>query len=113
MCSQHYRSYMYHGKSKTVESVVAFGRHPPELWYYKNSTYMTCNVGCTWLIYSLCVALYGFYAGYVWPSVTISGSIRIGIVTTYQFWYALTNCLVRGVGRDPTYPLLASTPPRT
>ena len=62
---------------------VAFFRRPPQLWYYKNGTYMACNAGSKWLTYSLCAALYGLYAGYVWPSVTIFGLTKIGNVMPY------------------------------
>ena len=86
MCSQHYRSYrarLHSTKNERGGSRRAAGRRPPQLFYSYHSTYMSCNVGCTWLMYSLCAALYGFYAGYVRPSVTISGSIKIGNVMPY------------------------------
>ena len=103
MRSQHYRPYKHHFYSHKNEG----GRRPPQRLNYSSGC-MTCNVGCTWLIYSLCAALYGLYAGYVWPSVTISGSIKIGIVTpssdsvrfnqlscTAQHgnWLRVANCL--------------------
>ena len=28
--------------------------------------HMACTVGCTWLTYSLCAALYGLYSGYIY-----------------------------------------------
>ena len=87
MCSLQYRPYMDHFQNTQDWG----GRRPkaaaPHLFYSYHGPYMACTVGCTWLTYSLCAALYGLYSGYIyghlWPYMAMYVYIYIYIYTLF------------------------------
>ena len=79
MYSLQYRPQMDHNEYEENEEAVAFGRRPHFLDIGYGPS-MACIVGCTWLMYSLCMAhiwpMYDLYMAYIWPYVHM-----------WQVWY--------------------------
>ena len=78
MYSLQYRPQMDHTHIQKM-GVAAEGRRPHFLHIYYGPS-VAFTVGCTWLMYSLCMAhiwpMYDLYMAYVWPYVHM-----------WQVWY--------------------------
>ena len=71
MYSLQYRPQMDHNKYE--ENGGGGLRPPPPFSGYGYGPSVACTVGCTWLMYSLCMAhiwpMYDLYMAYIWPYV--------------------------------------------
>ena len=73
MYSLQYRPQMDHNKYE--ENGGGGLRPPPPFSGYGYGPSVACTAGCTWLMYSLCMAhiwpMYDLYMAYIWPYVHI------------------------------------------